>query len=165
MPQHEHIELHKKRHGERMDAMERRRKAEARLPHKISRVAKRSHGLAAKLLNKRRYKEKATMRKTINLHAERSNKQRAPDADDGSALPAYLLDREGVSRAKVLSTTIKQKRQEKAGKWDVPIPKVKAVADDEMFKVMRSGKRKNKAWKRQITKCTFVGEGFTRKAP
>lgn len=29
---------------------------------------------------------------------------------------------------------------------------VKPVADDEMFKVLRSGKRKNKAWKRMITK-------------
>jgi len=26
------------------------------------------------------------------------------------------------------------------------------VADDEMFKVLRSGKRKNKAWKRMVTK-------------
>lgn len=29
---------------------------------------------------------------------------------------------------------------------------VKPVADDEMFKVLRSGKRKNKAWKRMVTK-------------
>merc|ERR1711966_524924 len=60
------------------------------------------------------------------------------------AVPAYLLDREGVSRAKVLSNTIKQKRKEKAGKWEVPIPKVWPVADDEMFKVMRTGKKNNK---------------------
>merc|ERR1719213_1456949 len=30
---------------------------------------------------------------------------------------------------------------------------------------MRTGKRKKKAWKRMITKVTFVGEGFTRKPP
>ena len=30
---------------------------------------------------------------------------------------------------------IKQKRKEKAGKWQVPIPKVKAMTEDEMFKV------------------------------
>jgi len=30
-----------------------------------------------------------------------------------------------VDRAKVLSNTIKQKRKEKAGKWEVPLPKVK----------------------------------------
>ena len=29
-----------------------------------------------------------------------------------------------VQRAKVLSNTIKQKRKEKAGKWEVPLPKV-----------------------------------------
>ena len=67
--------------------------------------------------------------------------------------------------AKVLSNTIKQKRKEKAGKWDVPIPKVRPVADEEMFKVMRTGSKKQKAWKRMVTKCTFVGDNFTRKAP
>jgi ribosome biogenesis protein NSA2 len=81
------------------------------------------------------------------------------------AVPAYLLDRETMSRAKVLSNTVKQKRKEKAGKWTVPIPKVKPVSDEEMFRQMVSGKRKNKCWKRMITKMTFVGESFTRKAP
>ena len=33
MPQHEHIELHQKRHGERLDAPERKRKREARMVH------------------------------------------------------------------------------------------------------------------------------------
>lgn len=32
-----------------------------------------------------------------------------------------------ADRAKVLSNSIKQKRKEKAGKWDVPLPKVKTV--------------------------------------
>ena len=57
---------------------------------------------------------------------------------------------------------IKQKRKEKAGKWNVPLPKVRGIAEDEMFKVIKSGKRKGKAWKRMVTKATFVGEGFTR---
>lgn len=39
---------------------------------------------------------------------------------------------------------VKQKRKEKAGKWAVPIPKVKGMSEDEMFKIMRSGKRKSK---------------------
>ena len=34
-----------------------------------------------------------------------------------------------------------------------------------MFRVVKSGKTKRKAWKRMITKATFVGEGFTRKPP
>ena len=49
------------------------------------------------------------------------------------AIPAYLLDREQTNRAKVLSNTIKQKRKDKAGKWEVPLPKVRPVAEDEMF--------------------------------
>ena len=32
-----------------------------------------------------------------------------------------------VDRAKVLSNTIKQKRKQKAGKWEVPLPKVSAL--------------------------------------
>ena len=80
-------------------------------------------------------------------------------------MPAYLLDREGMSHAKVLSNSIKQKRKEKAGKWNVPIPKVRPVAEDEVFKVMRSGKRQKKQWKRQVNKVCFVGDSFTRKPP
>jgi hypothetical protein len=53
------------------------------------------------------------------------------------------LTGQGVSRAKVLSNTVKQKRKEKAGKWSVPLPKVRAIADDEMFKILKSGKRRN----------------------
>ncbi len=52
----------------------------------------------------------------------------------------------------MLSNTIKQKRKEKAGKWEVPLPKVRPIAEDEMFKVLKSGKRMKKSWKRMITK-------------
>lgn len=165
MPQNEHMELHKKRHGERLDHEERARKRVAREAHKRSEFAQRVHGLRAKLHNQKRFKEKAALRKTLNMAEERDNKHANDDAVPKGAVPSYLLDREGVSRAKVLSNTVKQKRKEKAGKWEVPIPKVKPVADDEMFKVMRSGKRKQKAWKRMVTKVTFVGENFTRKNP
>ena len=34
-----------------------------------------------------------------------------------------------------------------------------------MFKVLRTGKRKQKQWKRMVTKVTFVGQNFTRKPP
>jgi len=105
------------------------------------------------------------MKKTIALHKEGSNKHANDDKVSDGAVPAYLLDRETVSRAKILSNTVKQKRKEKAGKWTVPIPKVRPVADSEMFKQMQSGKRKHKNWKRMITKVTFVGDSFTRKAP
>lgn len=123
------------------------------------------------------------------MHEEKTAKHANEDAVPDGAVPAYLLDREGVSRAKVLSNTVKQKRKEKAGKWNVPIPKVRPMAEAEMFKVVKTGKRKGtraavdlnihylliaipllanilaKSWKRMITKVTFVGEGFTRKPP
>lgn len=159
------MERHRKRFGVRMDKMERDRKREARRAHKLSEFAQKAHGLRAKLFNQKRFKEKAAMRKTLAMHQEGSNKHAADDKPTEGAVPSYLLDRENVTRAKILSNTIKQKRKEKAGKWSVPIPKVKPVADDEMFRQMASGKRQKKNWKRMITKVTFVGEAYTRKAP
>jgi len=165
MPQHEHMDRHRKLHGVRMDHAERERKREARRVHQISAFAQKSFGLRAKMFNQKRFKEKASMRKTLAMHQEGSNKHASDDKVEEGAVPAYLLDRENVSRAKILSNTVKQKRKEKAGKWSVPIPKVKPIADDEMFRQMRSGKRMKKNWKRMITKVTFVGDSFTRKAP
>jgi len=128
MAQGDYIELHQKRHGKRFDHEERQRKKEARSGHKLSAIAKRVRGLKAKQFNKKRYAEKAEMRKTIKQHQERLNKHKAADAPaDKDAVPAYLLDREGMSHAKVLSNSIKQKRKEKAGKWAVPIPKVRGL--------------------------------------
>ncbi len=120
------------------------------------------------------------MKKRIQLHNESISKKKVDTPDDGTALPAYLLDRENVTRAKVLSNTLKQKRkvcdmgvealrvcicfahksfvQEKAGKWSVPLPRVKPISEDEMFRVVKTGKRKKKQWKRMVTKVTFVGD-------
>ena len=58
----------------------------------------------------------------------------------------------GAPAPQVLSNSIKQKRKEKAGKWNVPVPKVRPVGEDEVFKVMKSGKRQKKAWKRQVSR-------------
>jgi ribosome biogenesis protein NSA2 len=41
----------------------------------------------------------------------------------------------------VLSNTIKQKRKEKAGKWNVPLPQVRGISEEEMFRVVKSGKK------------------------
>ena len=80
------------------------------------------------------------------MHEERNNKHKATDepVQDG-AVPSYLLDRENQSRAKVLSNMIKQKRKEKAGKWQVPLPKVKGMDEAEVFKVQASGKRQSES--------------------
>ncbi|KAJ1569254.1 Ribosome biogenesis protein, partial [Nowakowskiella sp. JEL0078] len=165
-PQNEYIEESIKRHGRRMDHEERKRKREARQVHERAAMAQKLTGIKAKLYNKKRHNEKIQMKKTIKMHEERNNKHKSADqpAKEG-AVPTYLLDRENQSRAKVLSNMIKQKRKERAGKWDVPLPKVKGLDEAEVFKVLKTGKRKGKQWKRMITKATFVGDGFTRKPP
>jgi len=104
------------------------------------------------------------MRKLLKTNEGKEVKTGSQPVPEG-AVPAYLLDREGENKTKVLSNMIKQKRKEKAGKWAVPIPKVKPLTEDEMFKVMTTGKRKRKMWKRMINKVTFVGENFVRKPP
>lgn len=164
MPQNEYIERHRKLHGYRLDYHERKRKREAREPHKRAEMARKLRKIKAKIYNKQRRNEKIQMKKKIKMHEEKQTKQTKDKPEEG-AVPPYLLDRNIQSRAKVLSNMIKQKRKEKAGKWDVPIPKVKAQSDAEVFKVIKSGKSRKKAWKRMVTKVTFVGENFTRKPP
>ncbi|CAD5330976.1 unnamed protein product [Arabidopsis thaliana] len=160
MPQGDYIDLHRKRNGYRLDHFERKRKKEAR----------ESLGIKGKMIAKKNYAEKALMKKTLKMHEESSSRRKADENVQEGAVPAYLLDREDTTRAKVclfflFNNTIKQKRKEKAGKWEVPLPKVRPVAEDEMFRVIRSGKRKTKQWKRMVTKATFVGPAFTRKPP
>lgn len=165
MPQHEHIERWRKLHGYRLDYHERKRKKEGRMAHERADKAKKLRGIRAKLYNKKRHSEKIQMKKTIKMHEERKTKQKTDDNVPEGAVPAYLLDREGQTRAKVLSNMIKQKRKEKAGKWEVPLPKVRGMSEAEVFKVVKTGKTKRKGWKRMVTKATYVGEGFTRKPP
>jgi ribosome biogenesis protein NSA2 len=167
MPQNEYIELFQKRFGKKLDHEERSRKKQARDAHKSAQVAQKLRGIKAKIHNRKKFVEKVQMKKNIKMHEERNSQHKSNDDANlhSNAVPAYLMDREGVSRAKILSNTVKQKRKDKAGKWSVPIPKVKAIADDEMFKALRSGKRRNKQWKRVVNKVTFVGPNFTRKPP
>jgi len=129
------------------------------------------------------------------MHEEKNSKKADDEVVPEGAIPAYLMDRKGESRAKVLSNMVKQKRKEKAGKWNVPLPKVRGVAEDEVFKVVKTGTKNcerpfchfplflasgthpfllflitlppflAKQWKRMVSKVTFVGEGFTRKPP
>ncbi|ODQ65957.1 ribosome biogenesis protein NSA2 [Nadsonia fulvescens var. elongata DSM 6958] len=165
MPQNEYIEKHIKQHGKRLDHDERKRKREAREGHRIAKDAQNLTGHRAKMFAKKRYSEKVAMKKKIRQHEESKVKGTPKDhnPEDGDALPTYLLDRQQPNSAKALSSSIKQKRLEKADKFAVPLPRVRGISEEEMFKVIKTGSKKTKSWKRMITKHTFVGEGFTRR--
>ena len=75
-------------------------------------------------------------KKRIKAHEEKEATVKDEKEKTDGAVPAYLLDRNEVNRTKVLSNMIKQKRKEKAGKWKVPIEKVKPMTEDEMFKMI-----------------------------
>lgn len=72
-------------------------------------------GLKAKIFAKKRHAEKATMKKTIAMHNERENKHKAVDETRGSAVPAYLLERDQVGwgsapmRLRVLNLTLERR--------------------------------------------------------
>lgn len=164
MPQNEYMERHLKLYGRRLDYEGRKRKKEARLPKERARKAQKLRGIKAKLFNKERRNEKIQISKKIKTHQEKKCKKEVEKIEE-CALPHYLLDRGRQANAKILSNMIKQKRKEKAGKWDVPLPKVRAQSDTEIFRELKTGKTKRKSWKRMVTKVTFVGENFTRKPP
>lgn len=104
------------------------------------------------------------MRKQIRAQEEKNVKSAEPAAPSTTPLPAYLLDRSNPANAKALSSAIKNKRAEKAAKFSVPLPKVKGISEEEMFKVVKTGKKTaKKSWKRMITQPTFVGPDFTRR--
>eukprot|EP00906_Rhabdomonas_costata_P014489 RCo020824 len=166
MPQNEYIERAQQLHGKQLDHDERKRKKTARMAKERSHKLKHVIGMKAKLAHKARYREKVELKKKIKAHEEKlAGVKPKQTVEPKNALPAYLEDRAIADRAKVLTNSMKQKRKEKVGRWSVPIPKVKPMTEDEMFKVVKTGKRHRKGWKRLINKMSFVGETFTRKPP
>lgn len=158
------MERWRKLHGRRLDHEERARKRVARENHKESENAQKLTGLRAKLYHKKRHHEKIQMKKKIKAHEERNVKSTAPNEPSKTTAPQYLLDRSNPTTAKALSSAIKNKRNEKAAKFSVPLPKVRGISEEEMFKVVKTGKKTTKkSWKRMITKPTFVGPDFTRR--
>ena len=96
------------------------------------------------------------MRKAIRVQEQKEVKSSGPAEPSTTPLPQYLLDRGKENSAKSLSSAIKNKRNEKVAKFSVPLPKVKGISEEEMFKVVKTGaKTKKKGWKRMITKPTF----------
>lgn len=95
---------------------------------------------------------------------EKNVKSDKPATTSDTPLPQYLLDRSNPTAAKALSSAVKNQRAEKAAKFSVPLPKVRGISEEEMFKVVHTGKKtKQKSWKRVVTKPTFVGGDFTRR--
>lgn len=159
------MERHRKLHGRRLDHDERLRKRIAREGHKASKDAQNLRGLRAKLYQSARRKEKIQMKKQIRAHEER-NVKTADEKEPSTPMPAYLLDRTNPTTAKALSSAIKNKRADKAARFAVPLPKVKGISEEEMFSVVKTGRKTaKKAWKRMVTKPTFVGPDFTRRNP
>jgi len=61
------------------------------MAHKISKFAKKAHGIRAKLFQQKRYKEKATLKKTISMNSEKASQRAVKEDDSALALPTYLL--------------------------------------------------------------------------
>ena len=79
---------------------------------------------------------------------ERNVKSSEAAEPSTTPLPQYLLDRSSEKNAKALSSAIKQQRNEKAARFSVPLPKVKGISEEEMFSVVKTGKKTHKkAWK------------------
>lgn len=48
-------------------------------------------------------------------------------------------------------------RKEKAAKFSVPLPKVRGISEEEVFKVIKSGKKTHKkSWKRMIVRTNLI---------
>lgn len=145
-----------KQYGRRLDYEDRKRKRLAReSAHQNSDNAQNFRGLRAKLHQQKRHKEKIQMKKAIRAHEER-NVKTAEETPNTEPLPQYLLDRTNPKSAKALSSAVKNKRKEMAAKFSVPLPKVRGISEEEMFKAVKTGKKTSKkSWKRMITKPTY----------
>ncbi|KAF5491620.1 Ribosome biogenesis protein nsa2 [Colletotrichum siamense] len=127
----------------------RARKRLARAGHKQSHDIQSLRGIHAMMMQEKRRVGKIQMR---NLPSD--------------PVLHYLLDRNEPSATKALASSIKQRRNEKAARLNVTLPEVRGISEDEMFKVVTTGKKTHqRSWKRIVTKPIFVGEGFTRQNP
>ena len=162
---HEYMELWRKRFGKRFNEEDLELKKQAKEGKRISKQAKTLRGIKAKIFNKERYKQKAEMKKTVNTFEKSKASDKTKSAVGDEPVPVYLMDQTVTRTADILSNSLKQKRKQRAGKWNVPLPQVRPIAEDEMLRVLKTGKTKRKKWKRLVNKFTFVGEDFTRKPP
>jgi len=163
MPQNEYVEQSIKTYGRELDYERKKAKLSARMEKIVGKKSRTLIGMKAKLFHKKVFAEKVNLRKKLKVTQEKLQST-APVVETG-ALPLYLQDREAEEKRRILSSKLKQKKQEKAAKYTVPVAKVEGLSEAEVFGVVRSGKRKNKQWKRMVSKPCFVGSDFTRNAP
>merc|ERR1712093_219747 len=78
-------------------------------------------------------------------------------------IPAYLLERDQSCSDKSVDTLLKHKRSDKISKWNVPINKVQAVSEEDVFVTQGTGKYRKSKWKKVVTKVTFTHPSMTRK--
>lgn len=81
------------------------------------------------------------MKKQIRAQEEKKVKSAGPSEPSSQPLPPYLLDRTKGNESKAISSKIKEKRNEKAARFSVPLPKVRGISEEEMFKVVKTGKK------------------------
>lgn len=66
----------------------------------------------------------------------------------------------GALGSPVLKALLTDSRKEKAAKFSVPLPKVRGISEEEVFKVIKSGKKTHKkSWKRMIAKVCYITLG------
>jgi ribosome biogenesis protein NSA2 len=165
MPQHEFMELWRKRYGKRLDDEEKKQKKIAKEGKRLSDLSKSLTGIKAKIFHKDRFKQKAEMKRTLNTFEKSKAADKAQKRLGSEPVPVILMDQGAQRTADVLTNSLKQKRKQRAGKWDVPLPQVRPIPEDEMLRVFKTGKTHRKKWKRLVNKVCFVGENFTRKPP
>ncbi|KAI5150086.1 ribosome biogenesis protein NSA2 [Enteropsectra breve] len=163
MSQNDHVEQSLKIYGRAIDYEIKEAKKAVRSAKLKASKSQILTGMKAKLHHKKLYAEKVQLKKQQKVKA--ACRVEKPQDKDTSALPIYLQDREIHEHGKELSSKLKQKRQEKAAKYTVPVAKVEGVSEADVFGVVSSGKRKQKHWKRFVNKPCFVGPDYTRKAP
>lgn len=164
MPQNNYVEEAVKKFGRREDYLLRKEKCEARAGNRLSKASTELYGRRAKVFHEKRRKEKIQLKKE-KLQTEKKKKVVGEEQIAEGAIPSYLLDREKQAAIQAVTTQLKEQRQNKAGKYVVPLPQVRGISEAEAFKVVKSGKRQKNEWKRVVTKPCFVGDGFTRKPP
>ncbi|KAI8213691.1 Ribosome biogenesis protein nsa2 [Colletotrichum sp. SAR 10_86] len=131
----------------RLDTEERERKCRARAGHKQSHNVQGLRGSRAKMMQEKRRVEKIQ----IPSPPTRSHTISGPKRSKRRQSPGVVYRSEA---------------QREAARFQDPLPKVRGISEEEMFKVVTTGKKTHqKSWKRMVNNPIFVGKGFTRQNP